>query len=375
MALSTRKIHVVMVIDTYDDARNGGVISTQRFADLLRRDGHRVTIVSCGQPGPDKVALRAFYPPFFKKVMQRMRFIFAWPERRKLEEAFREADVAHVQFPFYLGIRAIGVARALGKPVMASFHVQAEQLLHNVGLRQQWLVRLVYRLFLRTCYNRVDCVICPSRFAEEELRRYGLRRPAAVISNGVPADYRVVAVEKRFPGYFTILTVGRNAAEKRQDLLIRAVARSRRRDQIQLVIIGDGPRRADLEQLNRDLLDGRARFEYLPPGELIAWYNSADLYVHCAAVEVECMAATEAMACGLPLLIADEPLSAARQFALGPEFLFADEAELADKIDFWFDHREALQEARERYLQLAGAYRIERSFEKLLAVYRDLTHF
>lgn len=364
-------LRIVMVLDTYDDVRNGAVISTQRFTGLLRGAGHRVLILSSGEPGPDKIALRAFYPPFFKKIMQRMRFIFAWPERRILEAAFREADVVHVQFPFYLGIRAVSVARALGKPVVASFHVQAEQLLHNVGLRQQWLVRLVYRFFLSSLYNRVDCVICPSRFAEQELRRYGLRRPTAVISNGIPPDYRVIEAPKLFPGFFTVLTVGRNAAEKRQELLIRAVARSRHRDRIRLVIIGDGPQRVALERLNQDLLDGQARFEYLPPAELPARYNGADLYAHCAAVEVECMAATEAMACGLPLLIADEPLSAARQFALGPDFLFFGEAELAEKIDYWFEHREALLAAREAYLRLAVEYRIEKSLEKLVGVYRE----
>lgn len=372
--LPTRKMHIAMVLDTFDDVRNGAVISTQRFTELLRRDGHRVTVISSGQPAPDKVVLPEFYPPFFKKVMQRMHFIFAWPDRKLLKAAFREADLVHIQFSFYLGIRAIGIARALGKPVVATFHVQAEQLLYNVGLRQKWIVRLVYWLFLRSFYNRVDLVICPSRFAEQELRRYGLHRPTAVISNGITPQYQAIKTDfQPFPGYFTLLSVGRNAAEKRQDMLIRALARCRNRDHIRLAIIGNGPQRDVLEQLGRELLDeGQVRFEYLPPAELIHWYNSADLYVHCAAVEVECMAATEAMACGLPLLIADAPLSAARQFALGPEHLFADENELAQKIDYWFEHPEALRQAREKYLQLAGEYRIDVSFEKLKSVYNGL---
>ncbi len=370
----TRKMHIAMVLDTFEDVRNGAVISTQRFTEMLRTEGHRVTVLSSGQPAPDKVVLPEFYPPFFKNVMQRMHFIFAWPVRRLLREAFREADLVHVQFPFYLGMRAVGLARNMGKPVVATFHVQAEQLLHNVGIHSQWIVSLVYRLFLSRFFNRADLVICPSQFAEQELRRYGLRRPALVISNGIPPQYVVKKTGFRpFPGYFTLLSVGRNAAEKRQDMLIRALALCKNRAQIRLAIVGNGPQRGALEALSRELLDeGQVRFEYLPPDELIEWYNSADLYVHCAAVEVECMAATEAMACGLPLLIADAPLSAARQFALGPDHLFNGVAELAQKIDYWFEHGEALQQAREAYLERAKQYRIDVSFEKLKAAYQNL---
>lgn len=368
------KMHVAMVLDTFEDVRNGAVISTQRFTELLRRDGQTVTVLSSGQPAPGKVVLPEFYPPFFKKVMERMHFIFAWPERRLLEAVFREADVVHVQFPFYLGMRAVRLAKKMGKPVVATFHVQAEQLLHNVGIHSQWIVSLVYRIFLRTFFNRADLVVCPSRFAEQELRRYGLHRPTVVISNGIPPQYGVKKTGFRpFPGHFTLLSVGRNAAEKRQDMLIRALALCKNRAHIRLAIVGNGPQRSALEALSRRLLDqDQVHFEYLPPDELINWYNGADLYVHCAAIEVECMAATEAMACGLPLLIADTPLSAARQFALGPAHLFTDEAELAQKIDYWFEHREALQQAREDYLERAKQYRIDVSLEKLKAAYQSL---
>ena len=120
--------------------------------------------------------------------MEKMRLPFAYPDRRILEPAIRRQDVIHNQFPFWLGIRAIGVARKAGIPVVSTFHVQAEHLLHNVGLRSPRLVDWTYRFFLRTTYDRSDAVLCPSAFAERELRRYGLKRPTAVISNGVPPN-------------------------------------------------------------------------------------------------------------------------------------------------------------------------------------------
>ena len=44
------------------------------------------------------------------RIMEKMRFSFAWPDRRILEETLARQDVVHIQFPFYLGIRAISVA-------------------------------------------------------------------------------------------------------------------------------------------------------------------------------------------------------------------------------------------------------------------------
>jgi glycosyltransferase involved in cell wall biosynthesis len=368
----TGMLHIAMVLDTFGDVRNGAVISTQRFTGLLRKDGHRVTIVSTGSSDADQVALEAFYPPFAEGVMRRMNFIFAWPERTKIREAMREVDVVHIQFPFYLGFVTATIAKGLRKPIVASFHVQAEQILHNIGVKNKWLIKLTYLIFIRFLYNKADIVICPSRFAETELKRYGLKAPTEVISNGVTGEYKVSGFPRKYPDKFVILTVGRNAAEKRQELLIRAVAKCRYKNEIKVIIVGNGPLRERLVQTSETLLEGDVDFEYLPPHEVIRLYNTSDLYVHCAEVEVECMTALEAMACGLPLLISDAPLSAARQFALGKQHLFSSEAELARQIEYWYENPKALKQAKTQYLQLAEQYRIESSYQKLKAVYLAL---
>jgi glycosyltransferase involved in cell wall biosynthesis len=289
---------------------------------------------------------------------------------------FSRQDVVHVQFPFWLGIRAVKLARQAGLPVVSTFHVQAEHLLHNVGIRNQVAVDWVYRLFLRTVYDRSDRVVCPSAFAERELRRYGLRAPATVISNGLPPQYRPIP-RSAWPdlgGKFTILSVGRLAREKRHDLLIDAIRRSRHEARIQLVVIGDGPLRRQLEEQARPLSNA-PRFLYLAPPELIPYYNAADLDVHAAEVEVECMSVLEAMGCGAPCLIARSPLSATSQFAISDRFLFESGArdELTARIDWLIDHPEELREARARSRQAAEAYRIDVSVEKLLAVYGAVT--
>jgi 1,2-diacylglycerol 3-alpha-glucosyltransferase len=368
-------LRIAMVIDAWDDANNGAVVSTRRFTELLRERGHTVDVLATGVPAPGKIPLKSFVIPTPGNIMEKMRLPFAWPDRRILEETVGRQDVIHNQFPFYLGIKAIGVARKAGVPVVSTFHVQAEHLLHNVGVRSPTLVDWTYRFFLRTTYNRSDAVLCPSAFAERELRRYGLRVPSVVISNGVPPEYRPLPRDEceRFEGKFTILSVGRLAREKRHDLLIEAIRKSRHEGRIQLVILGDGPQKARLEELGKVLTHAPV-FRWLKPHELIRYYGGADLCVHAADVEVECMSVLEAMACGLPCVIARSPLSATSQFALSDDFLFeaGSREELTARIDRWIDDPVGLERAREGYREAAQRYRVEASVEKLVELYRQV---
>ena len=365
---------VGMVIDTFDDARNGAVISTQRFTRILRKNGHQVIIFTTGEPEPDKLILKEFYPPIplVKGVMQRMKFTFAWPERQKIADTLKKIDVLHNQMPFFLSYRSINMARKAGIPVISTFHVQAEQIVNNVGLKRHFWVNLVYKFFIRFIYNQSDLLICPSQFAADEIKRYGCTTPTVVISNGVTEDYKVLDIPKTHPDKFVILTVGRNATEKRQELIIDAISRSKYKDQILLQIIGDGPLRQHLVQKSEELLDGKVEFYYLPPDEVINFYNTADLYVHAAAVEVECMTALEAMACGLPLLIANSELSATKQFAISENNLFTTLEELTQKIEYWYENRDALARSREEYLEFVKQYRIEQSYKKLDKAYQTV---
>ena len=89
-----------MVIDSWDDAANGAVISTRRFTDLLRERGHTVTILAAGAPAPGKVVLRPFYIPFANNVMRKMRLPFAWPTPAIVDATIAAQDVVHIQFPF-----------------------------------------------------------------------------------------------------------------------------------------------------------------------------------------------------------------------------------------------------------------------------------
>ena len=368
-------MRIAMVLDSWDNEANGAVVSTRRFAERLRAAGHQVTIVANAAPEPGVVPLPTFEVPFFGGIMRRMKFQFARPDRGILAGVLARHDLIHIQFPFWLGVRAMRMARRAGVPTVATFHVQGEHILYNVGVRSDALIALVYRRFLRTVYDHADCVVCPSGFTERELRRYGLRAPSVVISNGVPSIFRPAppGTGPSFGDKVMVLTVGRLAAEKRHDLIIEAVRRSRHAARVQLVILGTGPRRDELERLGA-MLKNPPVFGFVPTEDLIPYYSAAVLCVHASEVEVEGMAALEALACGAPCLIADAPRSATPQFALDERYRFASGSPdaLVAKLDALLDDPVRLGADRERALELARSYRFELSAEKLVALYGEV---
>lgn len=151
-----------------------------------------------------------------------------------------------------------------------------------------------------------------SRLALEE--REAMRARLAV-----PAAARVVLSLAKF-----------SSREAPWDLL-RAFARLESED-LWLVLAGDGPERAALEQA----AGPRVRFPgYVPYPELPALYAAADLFVHPAREERWGVSIQEALACGLPA-VASSRVGAAFDLVTpgGNGFLYAagDDGELAGRI-------------------------------------------
>ncbi len=363
-----RCLRIAYVADTFGNVKAGGVVSAGRFVAALR-ERHEVVVVTAGpeERGPYSV-------PGFQvgRVMDEMGFILAVPRRRVLEAAFARADVVHVQFPLWLGARAVKVARRARVPVVAAHHVEPENMFPHLGVRSKALRDLTYRIFLRTVYQPADAVVCPSEASLAELRRRGLTTPAEVISNGIAPEFRPAAVERspRHGGEVLLLAVGRLAREKRHDVIVEGLRRSRHAGRLHLVVTGRGPEEERVRRLVRTLS---------PPGEvifaaddeLVRLLQSADLLVHASEVELEGMAVLEALGCGTPALIANATGSAASALAVSPDLLFrpGDPDDLARHLDHLLDHPDRLAAARARCAALGASRTVEASVRRLEALY------
>jgi glycosyltransferase involved in cell wall biosynthesis len=368
------RLRITYVADTLYEGLGGGVTAGRHLVERLRRD-HDVVFVGADARAGDARDVRLPGFTFPVKAMREMRFVMARPVRRELARAIEGSDLVHLQFPFWLSFAARAAAARARVPVVAAFHVQPENLMHNVGVQSRAVRDLLYRLWVRRLYDRADAVVCPTRFAQRRLEEHGLSAPCFVVSNGVPPDVTPGPADRSaWPSdAFVVLVVGRLATEKRQDLVIEAVRRSRNARRTHLVLAGAGPREAELRALAGSL-PNPTTFGFVPRERLVTLLRSADLLVHASEVELEGIAVLEAIRAGLPALVADAPESAARDLAAGDDFRFraGDATDLAARLDALADEPARLVDAREEQLARAEEVDFEACYTRLLGVYDEV---
>jgi glycosyltransferase involved in cell wall biosynthesis len=155
----------------------------------------------------------------------------------------------------------------------------------------------------RQAYRFAHAIVANSTAAAQRLEREGV--PAArvrVIANGIALD-RFAQPARARRGIRTIVTVANLRREKAHEVLIAALATlAPRHPELTLQIVGDGPRRQELEGLvSAHGLDRQVRF--LGHREDVAsLLAAADLFVLPSRSEAFPNGAMEAMAAGLPVV-------------------------------------------------------------------------
>ena len=194
------------------------------------------------------------------------------------------------------------------------------------------------------------------------------------LANGVDNDFKYYSKEKlpEFHDRIVISMIGRYSNEKRQDVLIDAISKSKYANKIQLVLAGKGPKEAKYRKLG-EKLPIPPIMNFYDKDKLIKLLKSTDLYVHSADAEIEAISCIEAFACGNVPIIANSPNSATKQFALVEESLFqaGNSNDLAAKIDFWLDNENYRKEMEIKYAKSAEKYRLENSIKKIEEMFED----
>lgn len=365
---------IAMVIDPWYHPFNGTVVSTRRFVGALN-DRFDFRILLAQAPGESIeehcVGFARLRIPGINFILDRMKAPLGLPNRQKLQQVIKEADLLHVQFPFFLGHGAIAEAKRQDKPVVMSFHVQPENILNNLGLSSRWLTNLLYRFFIWRFYRRADCVIAPSLFAANLLRDAGLTRPITVLSNGVTESFFLAPTPVNQMPPFHVVSVGRLAKEKRQAQLIQAVAASPFKNDIRLTMAGTGPQQESLVRLAA-ALGVDAEIGRVSDERLKTLYQTADVFVQTSAVELEGMSVLEAMAAGCPVLINQSTTSAVPEFVTAPEATYAmnDEQDLRRKLDAMLEDHVLRAAAGQENRKIAQSRHHDKSVNSLADIYQ-----
>ena len=367
-------MNIVIVIDLIDNLTNGSVMTARRFADGLRGRGHSVKILAIGATEEDGYAVGVRYVPILSEVSAKNQVKYGKYDRKIAEKAFEGADIVHFIFPFMLEKKCKKLADELGIPTTAAFHVQPEDISYNIGLgleRCRPLNRWIYRRFNKKFYRGFNRIHCPSRFIANQLDANGYKQELYVISNGYDTAF-VPPENKQKNDKFEVVMVGRLAPEKKQKILVSAIAESKYRDNIRLTLLGNGPCKKKLikqaEKLGVDV-----EFGFLPKDKLVERLQHSDLYVHASTVEIEAIACLEAIACGLVPVISNSDLSATPQFALDERSLFENDnhLQLASKIDYWFENDTERERMSAIYASSAKKYSLDNSLQMAERMFID----
>ncbi|WP_195270637.1 glycosyltransferase [Eubacterium sp. 1001713B170207_170306_E7] len=367
---------ILLVMDQFDHTNNGTTMSAVRFAETLRKHGHEVRIVSTGKKTADKYVVRSYrFPPVIKQIIQNQGMTLARPSKDVLTRAIAWADIVHFLMPFPLSVQGIKIAKKLSVPATAAFHVQPENITYTLKINKvEKINKALYQGFKKIFYNQFSHIHCPSHFIAEELRKNGYTAKLHVISNGVDPDFYYRKIDKipLLRDKFLILMVGRLANEKRQELLIDAVGLSKYRDQIGLILAGQGPKKRFYEKAGKKL-PNKVLIDFFDKKKLCDIIAMSDLYVHTADAESEAISCIEAFCSGLVPVISNSPKSATSQFALNGHCLFraGDPYDLADKIDYFIEHPEEKGLLEKEYAEYGKQYNIEDCVCRMEEMFRE----
>ena len=365
---------ILLVCDVLGEENNGTTIAAMNLVRFLQKRGHEVRILCADQ---EKRGLPNYYivknlslGKLIDKYVAKVGVTLARAEKSVIEQAMDGVDLVHIMLPFALGKAAAKIAKRKGLPITAGFHCQAENITAYLKINRLRLINhIIYLYMYHKLYKHVDGIHYPTQFIRHEFERHiGKETPAYVISNGVSDKVQKKSVAKpvELQNKFVILSTGRYAREKSQDTLIKAVAMSKYRDQIQLILAGQGTKECAYKKLAKRLHINPI-FKLMNRDEIIDVLNYADMYVHSADIELEGIACLEAIACGKLVLVSSSRLSATRGFAVDDKCIFKSRSpkDLARAIDYFIENPKERAVIADKYLQEAQIYNQEECMNQM----------
>jgi phosphatidylinositol alpha 1,6-mannosyltransferase len=255
-----------------------------------------------------------------------------------------DPDVVHLASPALLGYGGLQAARFLRVPTVAVFQTDVAGFAASYGMgmasRAAWA-------WTRHLHTRADRTLAPSTAAMEDLAAHRIPRVhkwarGVDIAGFVPSARSGDLRRQWSPqGKPIIGFVGRLAPEKH----VERFAALAGRDDLQLVIVGDGVDRAKLQSALPTAVFTGALY-----GEALAKaYASMDVFVHPGEHETFCQTVQEAMASGVPVIApnAGGPRDLVVPWRTG---LLLEVPEFETRLGEGVDH---LLAERPRYAQLA----------------------
>jgi glycosyltransferase involved in cell wall biosynthesis len=378
------RLRILLTADTFPPDVNGAANFCERLAVGLVERGHDVHVVAPAPTGGKHGTIIEEHGGV-KLTVHRLfslrwpghwlRFAWPWTARRntaRILDAFHP-DVVHIQSHIVTGRAVTREAIDRGIPVIATNHFMPENVLDQAPL-PQWIIPFAIRISWRDAaktYRLVDAITAPTRRAAEYLEAAVDVHDVLAVSCGIEAS-RYTSRDLR-PADNEIVFVGRIAAEKQIEVLLRAMTLLDPALGATLTIVGGGDHEATIQKLISELgLRERVTMTGFSSDETLrAALTNGTVFAMPSTAELQSIASLEAMASGLPVVAADA--MALPHLIDGNGYLFrpGDERDMAAKLTavLTADDEEYLR-MKHRSLEMIRPHDIDRTLRTFEALYR-----
>lgn len=296
------RMRVAIVAESFLPNINGVTNSVLRVLEHLDDHGHEALVIAPGARPfqEEQETYRGFRIERVSTVMVPMvdSLPIGVPGARvaSLLAKFKP-DVVHLASPFVLGAVGAFTAKTLRIPAVAVYQTDVAGFAKNYKLAglssAAWAwTRVIHNVCARTLAPSSPTIADLDRHRIRNVHKWGRGVDAVRFHPAKRSEAlrRMWSPEgKPIVGY-----VGRLAAEKS----VERLSELSKRGDVQVVIVGDGPERPDLQKRMPDaVFTGQLTGEDLPQA-----FASLDLFVHTGDFETFCQAVQEAHASGVPAI-------------------------------------------------------------------------
>jgi phosphatidylinositol alpha 1,6-mannosyltransferase len=293
------KLRIAVVAESFLPQINGVTNSVLRILDFFQKNGHEALIIAPeSNGGPTEYAgfeivrvpalnVKGLIPIGLPQQIAKARVLNFNP------------DIIHLASPALLGNYVARFAKKNEIPTLSVYQTDLAGFANHYGFQ---MANATLNKFVGRVHSNSDRTLAPSTSACNYLNELGVQ-DVELWRRGVDSerfspekrdeDLRKELLGNR-PDRTLIGYIGRLAHEKRLEDLISLDEQ----DDVQLVIVGDGPTRARLERkLPNAIFTGFKNGE-----DLGRMYASLDIFIHTGKHETFCQSIQEALASGVPVI-------------------------------------------------------------------------
>ncbi len=364
---------ILITTDTYKPTINGVVTSIVSLRKSLIERGHDVRIltfsdcfrskkedgvyymgsIGAGKFYPDARMNKLLYNRFFEDILE-------W-----------SPDIIHSQTEFTIFIQAKKIAKALGVPLVHTYHTVYEDYTHYFSLNQK-IGKELAKKFTKQIVKMSDAVIVPTEKILNLLLSYGIKEKIYVAPTGINIDklskcddFDIRGGYKISDNKYLILSLGRVGKEKNITEILKYLENTKRDDFV-FMIVGDGPYLSELKEIasNSKIKDKIIFTGMIDSSKVGNYYSQADVFVSGSTSETQGLTFIESMACSTPIICRrDECLNGILEDGV-TGYGYDEEQEFISSLNKILDNDELRDAMGENSTKLVTDHYTEQSFGK-----------